>query len=166
MLLLPGCALFTVRAAVHRVGADENWADRYGRKRPGQRHRAGHPWLPRHSDDPGTGQVAWDASHKRGRHVRPVLRPSRLAALRWPQRPAAVVPSDHVRKQWWIAVRHARFLRRSQPRRWGLWSSRPQRPGPRDGLTGSRVSVPVPIVTLIDDPYNLLLFVRNVVSQC
>src|SRR5712691_6425079 len=52
------CALVTVRVAGHRGGADENWADRYARHRPGHRHRAGHPWLPPPCADPGTGRVA------------------------------------------------------------------------------------------------------------
>src|SRR5713101_934470 len=86
------CALVTVRVAGHRGGADENWADRYARQRPGHRHRAGHPWLPPPCADPGTGRVASGESQRRGSRVRAVLRRSRLAALRWPQRPAAVVP--------------------------------------------------------------------------
>jgi hypothetical protein len=74
----------------HRVGGDENWADRYGANRPGQRHRAGHPWLPPHCDDPGSGRVASGSSQRRGSHVRAVLRQLRPAALRSPRRPAAV----------------------------------------------------------------------------
>jgi hypothetical protein len=45
------------------------------------------------------------------------------------------------------------------------WSARPQRPGPLDEFTGSRVSVPVSIVTLMYNPYNLLS-VRSVMSHC
>ena len=38
---------------------------------------------------------------------------------------------------------------------------------PLDWLTGAIVSVPVPMMTLMYDPYNLLfLLVRNVVSSC
>src|SRR5215475_10695493 len=80
----------TARVAVYPGGADENWADRYEANRPGQRHRVGHPWLPLHCDDPGSGRVAWDSAQRRGSRVRAGLRRSRPVALRWPQRRAAV----------------------------------------------------------------------------
>src|SRR5262249_1643841 len=54
--------------------------------------RAGHPWLPPHCADPGTGQVVWDESQRRGSHVRVIPRPARPVELRWPPRPAAVGP--------------------------------------------------------------------------
>src|SRR5215470_13766955 len=93
-------APLTARVAVYPGGADENWADRYEANRPGQRRRVGHPWLPRHCDDPGSGRVAWDAAQKRGSHARSTLRQSHPVALRWPQRPAGVVPPIKPTARW------------------------------------------------------------------
>src|SRR5467141_3737632 len=83
-------ALVTVIIAVHPGGPDENWADPYALNRPGQRHRAGHPWPPPHCADPETGRVVWDSAQRGGSRVRAALRLWRPAALRWRRLPAAV----------------------------------------------------------------------------
>src|SRR5712691_2437013 len=90
----------TARVAVHPVGADENWADRYGLNRPGQRHRAGHPWRPTWCGGHESERAVWGSSQRRGSLARSTLRQSHPVALRWPRRPAVGVPPTKPIARW------------------------------------------------------------------